>query len=62
MCAAAFLIKCGYEVAGRRLNVPKTAHMPLAAGLFFITPAPQNRDAASQGLNTWQSPSRTSRW
>ena len=26
-CAAAFPVKCGYEAAGRRLNVPKTLHM-----------------------------------
>ena len=43
------------QVAGRRLNVPETAHMPLAAGLFFITPALQNLDVAFQGLNTWHS-------
>lgn len=55
LCAAAFLIKCGYEVAQRRLNVPKTLHMSLAAGLFFITPALQNLDVAFQGLNTWHS-------
>ena len=53
--AAPFLIKCGYEIAGRRLNVPKTLHMSLAAGLFFITPALQNLDVALQGLNTWHS-------
>ena len=41
LCAAAFLIKCGYEVAGRRLNVPKTVHMSLAAGLFSFTQAQQ---------------------
>ena len=55
LCTAAFLIKCGYEIAGRRLNVPKTLHMSLAAGLFFITPALQNLDVAFQGLNTWHS-------
>ena len=38
LCAAAFLIKCGYEIVKRRLTVPKTRHMSLAAGLFFITP------------------------
>ena len=38
LCAAAFLIKCGYEVAGHRLNVPKTLHMTLAAGLLSISP------------------------
>ena len=37
LCAAAFLIKSGYEVAQRRLNVPKAVHMTLAASLFFIT-------------------------
>ena len=55
LCAAAYLIKCGYEVAQRRLNVPKTLHMTLAASLFFITPALQNLDVACQGLNTWHS-------
>ena len=55
LCAAPFLIKCGYEIAGRRLNVPKTLHMSLAAGLFFITPALQNLDVALQSLNTWHS-------
>ena len=55
LCAAAVLVKCGYEIAGRRLNVPKTLHMSLAAGLFFITPALQNLDVALQGLNTWYS-------
>ena len=29
--------------------------MPLAANLFFITPALENPDVALQGLNTWQS-------
>ena len=61
LCAAAFLIKCGYEVAQRRLNVPKTLHMSLAAGLFFITPALQNLDVAFQGLNTC-TPSSTWPW
>ena len=55
LCAAAFLIKCGYEVPGRRLNVPKPLHMTLAASLFFITPALENLDVAFQGLNTWHS-------
>ena len=32
LCAAPFRIKCGYEVAQRRLNIPKTLHMSLAAG------------------------------
>ena len=51
----AYLIKCGYEVAQRGLNVPKTLHMTLSAGLFFITPALENLDVAFQGLNTWHS-------
>ena len=55
LCAAAFAVKCLYEVAQRRLNRPKTLHMVLAAGLFFITPALQNLDVAFQGLNTWHS-------
>ena len=55
LCAAAYLIKCGYEVAQRRLNVPKPLHMTLAASLFFITPALENLDVAFQGLNTWHS-------
>ena len=49
LCAAAYLIKCSYEVAQRRLNVPKTLHMTLSAGLFFITPALENLDVAFQG-------------
>ena len=50
LCAAAYLIKCGYEVAQRRLNVPKTLHMTLAASLFFITPGLENLDVAFQYL------------
>ena len=61
MCAAAFRIRCGYEVAGRRLNMPKTVHMSLAVGLLFITPALQNLDLPSQRLTTLHS-SSTSRW
>ena len=49
LCAAAYLIKCGYEVAQRRLNVPKTLYMTLAASLFFITPTLENLDVAFQG-------------
>ena len=55
LCAAAFLIKCGYEVAQRCLNVPKTLHMTLAPGLLSITPALENLDVAFQSLNTWHS-------
>ena len=55
LCAAAYLIKCGYEVAQRRLNVPKPLHMTLAAILFFIIPSLENLDVAFQGLNTWHS-------
>ena len=51
LCAAAFLIKCGSEVAQRRLDLPKTLHISLAAGLF-ITPALQNLEVAFHGLNT----------
>ena len=55
LCTAAYLIKCGNEVAQRSLNVPKTLHMTLSAGLFFITPALENLDVAFHGLNTWHS-------
>ena len=54
-CAAAYLIKCAYEIAGRRLNVPKVLRMTLAAGLFFITPALQNLDVAFPGPEHWHS-------
>ena len=55
MAAGAFAVKCAREAVQRRLNGPKTLHMVLAAGLFFITPALQNLDVAFQGLNTWHS-------
>ena len=55
LSAVAFLVKSGHEVAHGRLNLPKTLHMVLAAGLFFVTPALQNLDVAFQGLNTWHS-------
>ena len=55
LCAAAYLIKCVYEVAQRRIKVPKILHMTLAASLCFITPALENLDVAFQGLNTWHS-------
>ena len=55
LCAAAFVVKSLHEAAQGRLNLPKTLHMVLAAGLFFITPALQNLDVAFQGLNTWHS-------
>ena len=55
LCAAAFAIKSLHEAAQGRLNLPKTLHMVLAAGLFFVTPALQNLDVAFQGLNTWHS-------
>ena len=56
LCAAAFLIKCSYEVAQRRLNqrAEDPAH-DAGRGLFFITPALENLDVAFQGLNTWHS-------
>ena len=54
LCAAAYLIKCGYEVAQRSLNVAKTVHMTLADSLF-ITPALENLDVAFQAMNTWPS-------
>ena len=54
MLCAALLIKCGYEVAQRRLELLKTLHVTLAAAsLCFITPALENLDVAFQGLNTW---------
>ena len=55
LCAAAFAVKSLREAAQGRLNLPKTLHMVLAAGLFFVTPALQNLDVAFQGLNTWHS-------
>ena len=55
LCAAAFAVKSLHEAAQGRLNLPKTLHMALAAGLFFVTPALQNLDVAFQGLNTWHS-------
>ena len=55
LCASAFALKSLHEVAQGRLNLPKTLHMVLAAGLFFVTPALQNLDVAFQGLNTWHS-------
>ena len=55
LCAAAFAVKSVYEAAQGRLNLPKTLHLVLAAGLFFVTPALQNLDVAFQGLNTWHS-------
>ena len=54
LSAAAYLIST-YEVVQRRLNVQKTLHMALAAGLFFITPALENLIVAFQGPNTWHS-------
>ena len=55
LCAAAFTVKSVHEAAQGRLNLPKTLHLVLAAGLFFVTPALQNLDVAFQGLNTWHS-------
>ena len=55
LCAGAFAVKSLHEAWQRRLNLPKTLHMVLAAGLFFVTPALQNLDIAFQGLNTWHS-------
>lgn len=54
-CAAAFAAKCVHEAAQGRLNLPKTLHLLVAGGLFFVTPALQNLDVAFQGLNTWHS-------
>ena len=55
LCATAFAVKSVHEAAQGRLNLPKTLHLVLAAGLFFVTPALQNLDVAFQGLNTWHS-------
>ena len=55
LCAGAFAVKSVGEAAQGRLNLPKTLHLVLAAGLFFVTPALQNLDVAFQGLNTWHS-------
>ena len=55
LCAAAFAVKSLHEAAQGRLNLPKTLHLVVAAGLFFVTPALQNLDVAFQGLNTWHS-------
>ena len=54
MPSAALLIKCGYEVAQQRLDLPKTVHVTLAASLFFITQV-ENLYVAFQGLNTYHS-------
>ena len=53
--AAAFAVKSLHEATQGRLNLPKTLHLVLAAGLFFATPALPNLDVAFQGLNTWHS-------
>lgn len=54
-CAALFAAKSVHEAAQGRLNLPKTLHLTVAGGLFFVTPALQNLDVAFQGLNTWHS-------
>jgi hypothetical protein len=51
----AFVIKTAWEWRVGLLHVPKTLHMSLAAGLFFVTPALPNLDVAFQGLNVWHS-------
>ena len=55
LCAAAFVVKSVHEALTGRANLPKTLHLAVAAGLFFVTPALQNLDVAFQGLNTWHS-------
>jgi hypothetical protein len=51
----AFVAKTIWEWRVGLLHVPKTLHMSLAAGLFFVTPALPNLDVAFQGLNVWHS-------
>lgn len=51
----AFIVKTVWEWRVGLFHLPKTLHMSLAAGLFFITPALPNLDVAFQGLNVWHS-------
>jgi hypothetical protein len=51
----AFIAKTIWEWRTGLLHAPKTLHMSLAAGLFFVTPALPNLDVAFQGLNVWHS-------
>jgi hypothetical protein len=50
-----FVIKTIWEYKHQLFHGPKTLHMSLAAGLFFITPVMSNLDVAFQGLNVWHS-------
>ena len=50
-----FIAKTAWEWRVGLLHLPKTLHMSLAAGLFFVTPALPNLDVAFQGLNVWHS-------
>jgi hypothetical protein len=52
---AAFIVKTIVELRTGRFHGPKTLHMSLATGLFFLTPALPNLDVAFQGLNVWHS-------
>lgn len=52
---AAFVAKTVWEWRVGLFHLPKTLHMSLAAGLFFVTPALPNLDVAFQGLNVWHS-------
>ena len=49
------LIKCGYEVAQQRPDLPKPLHVTLTASLFFITSALANLAVAFQSMDTWDS-------
>ena len=51
----AFFAKTVWEWRSGLFHLPKTLHMSLAAGLFFVTPALPNLDVAFQGLNVWHS-------
>jgi hypothetical protein len=51
----AFVVKTVWEWRVGLFHLPKTLHMSLAAGLFFITPVLPNLDVAFQGLNVWHS-------
>ena len=51
----AFIAKTLWEWRVGLFHLPKTLHMSLAAGLFFITPVLPNLDVAFQGLNVWHS-------
>lgn len=50
-----FIAKTVWEWRAGLFHGPKTLHMSLASGLFFLTPALPNLDVAFQGLNVWHS-------